>query len=40
MELLAPNWLSWQGMVGIGLIGTGLLPRGWLFLRPKAAMDK
>ena len=34
MELLAPNWLSWEGMVGIGLIGTGLLARGWLFLRP------
>ena len=34
MELLAPNWLSWEGMVGFGLIGTGLLTRGWLFLRP------
>lgn len=32
MELFAPNWLSWEGMVGIGLIGTGLLSRGWLFI--------
>lgn len=40
MELLAPNWLSWEGMVGIGLIGTGLLSRGWLFLRPRSAMDE
>ena len=40
MELLAPNWLSWEGMVGIGLIGTGLLSRGWLFLRPDALTDE
>ncbi|MBK7894605.1 MAG: hypothetical protein WAS33_30470 [Candidatus Promineifilaceae bacterium] len=40
MELLAPNWLSWEGMVGIGLIGTGLLSRGWLFLGPRAAIDE
>ena len=40
MELLAPNWLSWEGMVGIGLIGTGLLSRGWLFLRPDASTDE
>ncbi len=39
MELLAPNWLSWEGMVGVGLIGTGLLTRGWLFLRPGAPTE-
>ncbi|WP_420645634.1 hypothetical protein [Candidatus Leptofilum sp.] len=35
MELFAPNWLSWEGMVGIGLIGTGLLSRGLFFLKPR-----
>lgn len=40
MELFAPNWLSWEGMVGLGLIGTGLLSRRWLFLQPSAAADE
>jgi hypothetical protein len=35
MEIFDPKWLSWEGMVGIGLIGTGLLSRGWLFIQPK-----
>jgi hypothetical protein len=39
MELFAPNWLSWQGMVGIGLIGTGLLSRGWLFFWPRTPSE-
>ena len=36
MEIFDPNWLSWEGMVGIGLIGTGLLSRVWLFAQPDA----
>ena len=39
MEIFAPNWQSWQGMVGIGLIGTGLLSRGWLFIHPGTDSD-
>lgn len=39
MELFAPNWLSWEGMVGIGLIGTGLLSRGLFFLKPRPQSD-
>ena len=39
MELLAPNWLSWQGMVGIGLIGTGLLSRSLFFLQPRTQTE-
>jgi hypothetical protein len=39
MEIFAPNWQSWEGMVGIGLIGTGLLSRGWLFIHPDADSD-
>jgi hypothetical protein len=39
MEIFAPNWQSWEGMVGIGLIGTGLLSRGWLFIHPEADSD-
>ena len=35
MEIFAPNWQSWEGMVGLGLIGTGLLSRGWLFIQPE-----
>ncbi len=34
MELLDPNWISWEGMVGIGLIGTGLMSRVWLMFQP------
>ena len=34
MELLDPNWISWEGMVGIGLIGTGLMSRVWLIFQP------
>ena len=34
MELLDPNWISWEGMVGIGLIGTGLMSRVWLMVQP------
>ena len=34
MELLDPNWISWEGMVGIGLIGTGLVSRLWLIVQP------
>jgi hypothetical protein len=34
MELLDPNWISWEGMVGIGLIGTGLMSRVWLMAQP------
>lgn len=36
MELLDPNWISWEGMVGIGLIGTGLMSRVWLMAQPVA----
>jgi hypothetical protein len=36
MELLDPNWISWEGMVGIGLIGTGLASRALLMARPAA----
>ena len=39
LEIFALNWLSWEGMVGLGLIGTGLLSRGWLLLRPDADSD-
>ncbi len=39
MELFDPNWLSWEGMVGIGLIGTGLLSRGLFFLKPQSQSD-
>lgn len=39
MEIFAPNWHSWQGMVGIGLIGTGLLSRGWLFIQRDTDSD-
>jgi len=35
MELFALSWLSWEGMVGLGLIGTGLLSRGWLYIQPQ-----
>jgi hypothetical protein len=34
MQLLDPNWISWEGMVGIGLIGTGLMSRVWLMFQP------
>lgn len=34
MELLDPNWISWEGMVGVGLIGTGLMSRVWLMVQP------
>ena len=33
MEILDPNWISWEGMVGIGLIGTGLMSRVWLMVQ-------
>jgi hypothetical protein len=36
IELLDPNWISWEGMVGIGLIGTGLASRALLMSRPTA----
>jgi hypothetical protein len=36
MELLDPNWISWEGMVGVGLIGTGLMSRVWLMVQPVA----
>ena len=36
MEILDPNWISWEGMVGIGLIGTGLMSRVWLMAQPVA----
>ncbi|MEZ4591270.1 MAG: hypothetical protein R3D55_09010 [Chloroflexota bacterium] len=39
LELFAPNWLSWEGMVGIGLIGTGLLSRGLFFFQPKTQTE-
>jgi hypothetical protein len=35
-ELLDPNWISWEGMVGIGLIGTGLVTR-FLLITPDTA---
>lgn len=34
IELLDPTWISWEGMVGIGLIGTGLASRALLMNRP------
>lgn len=36
VELLDPNWISWESMVGIGLIGTGLASRALLMSRPAA----
>lgn len=35
-ELLDPNWISWEGMVGVGLIGTGLIAR-FLLIKPEPA---
>jgi len=39
LEIFALNWLSWEGMVGLGLIGTGLLSRGWLLFRPDTSAE-
>lgn len=36
IELLDPTWVSWESLVGIGLIGTGLASRALLIRRPTA----
>lgn len=36
VELFDPSWISWESVVGIGLIGTGLASRALLMNRPAA----